>query len=225
VAYAGMLGEGYVGHLVTASVMSAPAAIAYAKLIIPENEVPRSGPQAAVPAAPQPAHVNVIEAAASGAAEGMRLALNVGAMLIAFVAILGLLDSLLAALGNQFGVANLSFGRVLGGGLAPLAWLLGVPWADAAQVGELLGVKTALNEFLAYQQLSMLIGSLEPRSVLIASYALCGFANLGSLAILLGGLGGMAPERRGDIARDGLRSILAGTLASFTTGAVVGLLL
>jgi CNT family concentrative nucleoside transporter len=122
-------------------------------------------------------------------------------------------------------VAPLSFGGLLGLALGPLAWLLGVPWPDAMTVGEMLGIKTVLNEFLAYQSLGALRSSLDPRSVVIASYALCGFANFGSLAILLGGLGGMAPARRGDIARDGLRAILAGSLASFSTGAVAGLLL
>jgi CNT family concentrative nucleoside transporter len=224
VAYADMLGPGFVGHLVTASLMSTPGAIAFAKMIVPESGSPQTGGDAVPPPLPR-THANAIDAAAAGASEGLYLALNVGAMLIAFVAILALLDSMLASSGAWVGLPGLSFGRLLGTALAPLAWLLGVPWADAPRVGELLGVKTVLNEFLAYQQLGALRDSLQPRSVLIASYALCGFANLGSLAILLGGLGGMAPERRPDIARDGLRAILAGTLASFATGAVVGLLL
>jgi CNT family concentrative nucleoside transporter len=224
VAYAGMLGAEYAGHLVTASLMSAPAAIAFSKIIVPELEHPLTSADGARLRQPSE-HVNVIDAAASGAAEGLRLALNVGAMLIAFVALISLLDAGLARTGLWLGVSELSFGRLLGLALAPLAWLLGVPWAEALRVGELLGVKTVLNEFLAYQQLAELRAGLSPRSVVIASYALCGFANFGSLAVLLGGLGGMAPERRGDIARDGLRAILAGTLASFNTGAIAGLLL
>jgi CNT family concentrative nucleoside transporter len=146
-------------------------------------------------------------------------------MLIAFVAIVYMLNDLLAWAGGLFGHPELSFERLLGLLLAPVSILLGVPWKDALPVGEMLGVKTVLNEFLAYQMLADARASLEPRSVVIASYALCGFANLGSLAILLGGLGGIAPSRRPDIARDGLRAILAGSLATFITGAVAGLVL
>jgi concentrative nucleoside transporter, CNT family len=224
VAYAGMLGPEFAGHLVTASLMSAPAAIAFSKLVVPEVGRPATGADGVSARAPSE-HVNVIDAAAAGASEGLRLALNVGAMLIAFVAIIHLLDVMLAAIGAWFGIAQLTLGRVLGTALGPLAWLLGVPWRDAVPIGELLGVKTVLNEFIAYQQLGELRAGLEPRSVVIASYALCGFANFGSLAVLLGGLGGMAPERRGDIAADGLRAILAGSLASFCTGAIAGLFL
>ncbi len=153
------------------------------------------------------------------------LALNVGALLIAFVALIYLLDGLLGALGGLVGLPGLSFGGLLGLALAPVAFLLGVPWADAPAIGEMLGVKTVLNEFIAYQLLADAREALSPRSVVIASYALCGFANFGSLAILLGGLGGIAPSRRPDIARDGLRAILAGTLATFGTGAIAGLVL
>jgi CNT family concentrative nucleoside transporter len=148
-------------------------------------------------------------------------------MLLAFVALIALVNDGLAHLGGLVGVADLTLQRVLGVLLAPVAFLLGVPWHDAAQVGALLGVKTVLNEFLAYQELSELIrsGALSPRSARIASYACCGFANFGSLAILLGGLGGLAPSRRGDVARFGLKSILSGTLASFMTAALAGVLL
>ena len=223
VAYMGLVGPEYAGHLVAASFMSAPAAVAFAKMLVPEDGIPAT--MGGAQARPERESVNVIDAAAKGALDGMHLALNVGALLIAFVALIYLLDGIFGAAGSLVGVADLSFGRVLGLALAPLAWLLGVPWPDAPAVGEMLGVKTVLNEFIAYQQLADMRSSLSPRAVVIASYAICGFANFGSLAILLGGLGGIAPARRPDIARDGLRAILAGSLATFGTGAIAGLVL
>ncbi len=223
VAYMGMVGPEYAGHLIAASFMSAPAAIGFAKLMIPEDGQPATMGGAAIEVRRE--SVNVIDAAAKGASDGLVLALNVGALLIAFVALIYLLDGLLGALGGLVGLPGLSFGGLLGLALAPVAFLLGVPWADAPAIGEMLGVKTVLNEFIAYQMLADAREALSPRSVVIASYALCGFANFGSLAILLGGLGGIAPSRRPDIARDGLRAILAGTLATFGTGAIAGLVL
>jgi concentrative nucleoside transporter, CNT family len=174
----------------------------------------------------QPA-VNVFDAAAQGAIAGLRLAGYVGALLLAFVALVAVANDGLATVGGWVGIEGLTFQRVLGWGFAPLALLIGVAPADATTVGSLLGLKTVLNEFLAYQELAKLVaeGALAPRSAVLASYALCGFANLGSLAILLGGLGGMAPSRRGEIAALGLRSILAGTLATLMAGAWAGVLL
>ncbi|KPJ74886.1 MAG: hypothetical protein AMS19_14700 [Gemmatimonas sp. SG8_23] len=195
-----------------------------AKVMVPETETPETA--AGGHAHVERTSVNVIDAAAQGAVAGLRLAAYVGAMLLAFVALIALVNDVLAAAGGWVGLPGLTLQKLLGLVLAPIAWLLGVPWQDAATVGALLGVKTVLNEFLAYQELSELMaeGALAPRSVLIASYALCGFANFGSLAILLGGLGGLAPGRRSDVARFGLRSILSGTLASFMTACVAGLL-
>ena len=221
VAYMGLLGADYAGHLIAASFMSAPAAVAIAKIMVPEEGVPASLGAARIELSRET--VNVIDAAASGAADGMRLALNIGAMLIAFVALIYGLDACLAWAGGLVGIEGLSFERILGFLLAPVAFLLGVPWADAPAVGEMLGIKTVLNEFLAYQLLANVRATLEPRSIVIASYALCGFANFGSLAILIGGLGGIAPERRHDIARDGIRALIAGSLATFLTGAIAGL--
>jgi len=170
--------------------------------------------------------VNVIDAAAEGALAGLRLAAYVGALLVAFVALIALLNDLIGVLGGWVGHPDLSFEMILGALLAPLAWIMGVPWQDAAQVGALLGVKTVLNEFLAYAELAELIeaGALQQRSAVIASYALCGFANFGSLAILLGGIGGLAPNRRAEVAQFGLRSILAGSLATFMTACLAGIL-
>ena len=221
VAYMGMLGTEYAGHLVAASFMAAPAAIAVAKLMVPEEGVPQTRALAHV-ALPRTT-VNAIDAAATGAADGVRLALNIGGMLVAFVAIVHVANALLGFAGGLVGVPGLSFERILGTLLAPLAFVLGVPWHDAAKIGELLGVKTVLNEFIAYQMLADAKPGLDPRSIVIASYALCGFANFGSLAIQIGGLGGIAPERRADVAHDALRALVAGSLASFMTAAIAGM--
>jgi len=224
-AYIGMLGPGYAGHLATASLLSAPAGLLLAKVIVPETGTPETASLAhasvAIPS------VNVIDAAAQGAIAGLRLAAYVGALLVAFVAMIAMLNDFLAFAGALVGIPDLTLQRVLGWLLAPLAWLMGVPWQDAARVGSLLGIKTVLNEFLAYQELAALIqaDALAPRSAVIASYALCGFANFGSLAILLGGIGGLAPTRRPEVARFGLLSILSGSLASFMTACVAGIFL
>lgn len=225
VVYAAMLGEGYAGHLVTASLLAAPGGLLLAKVMVPETETPLTS--GSIRAEVEQPGRNVIDAAAIGAISGLRLAAYVGAMLLAFVALIAVANDGLAAVGGLFGVDGLSFQRVLGWGFAPLAVLIGVAPADAVTVGGLLGVKTVLNEFLAYQELAALVadGALAPRSAVLASYALCGFANFGSLAILLGVLGGIAPSRRGDIAALGLRSILAGTLATLLAAAWAGVLL
>jgi concentrative nucleoside transporter, CNT family len=221
VAYMGMLGPSYAGHLVAASFMAAPAAIAMAKLMVPEEGVPRTTGDTRVEI-PRTT-VNAIDAAASGAIDGVRLAANIGGMLIAFVALIHMSDALLGWAASHFGEPGLSFEGILGAALAPLAWILGVPWHDAAKIGEVLGVKTVLNEFIAFGMLAQAKATLDPRSVVIASYACCGFANFGSLAIQIGGLGGIAPERRSDVARDALRALLSGSLASFLTAAIAGI--
>jgi len=208
------------GHILSASVMSAPAALAIAKIMMPETGKPKTSGRVKLEA--KPAGVNVIDAAAIGASEGLKLALNVGAMLLAFIALI--------AMGNAFfGLFGTSMEQVLGWLFAPFALLMGVPWADAVTIGNLLGQKTILNEFVAYLSLSDILatapGSLHPRSVIIATYALCGFANFGSLAIILGGIGSIAPKRRGDLARLGIRSIIGGTLAGFMTATIAGMLL
>ena len=209
----------------TASLLSAPAGLLIAKVIVPESEAPFSG--AGTHTEIESDAVNVIDAAAAGALNGLRLAAYVGTMLVAFVSLIAFGNDLLSSVGGWLGVQDLTLQRVLGVLLGPVAWLMGIPWADAQQVGAMLGLKTILNEFIAYQELHrvMAAGTISPRAAIIASYALCGFANFGSLAILLGGIGGIAPERRHDIARLGMRSILAGTLATMMTGCVAGMLL
>jgi CNT family concentrative nucleoside transporter len=226
VAYVGILGGGeYAGHLATASLLSAPAGILVAKLMVPETERPEtaSGGHAAV----ERTAVNLFDAAAEGAIGGLRIAAYVGALLVAFVALIAMANDACAWLGSWFGAPDLTLQGLLGLALAPLALAMGVTGSEAVQVGGLLGIKTVLNEFIAYQQLGELMraGALSPRSAVIASYALCGFANFGSLAILLGGLTGLAPARRADVARLGLRSIVSGSLGSFMTACVAGLLI
>jgi len=224
-AYVGMLGGEYAGHLATASLLAAPAGLLLAKVVVPETERPETA--TTHHSAIEIASVNLLDAAAQGALAGMRLAAAVGALLVAFVALVAMANDALGWLGGLAGFPELTLQRAFGFLLAPLAWLMGVPWHDAAQVGGLLGIKTVLNEFIAYQELARLLeqGALSPRSAVIASYALCGFANFGSLAILLGGIGGLAPRRHADVARLGLLSIYTGSLATFMTACVAGMLL
>ena len=224
-SYVSLLGGGdFAGHLLTASLLSAPAGLLIAKVMVPESE---SAETAEGGAHIEVDSVNVVDAAATGALNGLRLAAYVGTMLIAFVALITFANDALTIVGGWVGIEDLTLQRILGFVLAPLAWLMGVPWADAPQVGSLLGMKTILNEFLAYRELGEAIadGRISERAARIASYALCGFANFGSLAILLGGIGGIAPERRADVARLGVRSIVGGTLATMMTGCVAGVLL
>ena len=214
----------YAGHLIVASLISAPAALVVAKIMIPETQTPETAGGDAT--AHEERAENVIDAAAAGALAGLRLALAVGALLIAFVALIALANSAVGAIGGLFGAPELTLQAIFGVLFAPVAALMGVPWAETREVGALIGVKTVLNEFIAYQDLATAIADdrVGPRSALIASYALCGFANFGSLAILLGGLEALAPERRSEAARLGLRSILAGTIATCLTGCVAGLI-
>lgn len=228
-AYVGMLREVFpdiAGHLLSASIMSAPAALVVAKIMIPEPQPELSETYGGLKAQMVSEDANVIDAAARGASDGLRLALNVGAMLLAFIALIAMINALVGWLGGLVGFTGLSLEGILGYLLAPIAWIMGVPWEDARQVGSLLGVKTVLNEFVAYLQLADGAKNLAHyRSMVIASYALCGFANFGSIAIQIGGIAGVAPERRSDLARLGLRAMIGGTLAAFMTACVVGMLL
>ncbi len=225
-AYVTILGGGpFAGHLVVASLISAPAGLVVAKLMIPETETPQT--LGAKPKLAESTAINLIDAAAEGGLVGMRLALNIGALLIAFVALISLVNLIVGGIGGLFGAPDLTLQAILGFLLAPLASLMGIPWAEAREVGSLIGLKTIVNEFVAYQALANVIaeGQLSERSAIIASYALCGFANFGSLAILLGGIQGIAPERRAEAAELGLRSILGGTLATCMTGCLAGMII
>lgn len=214
------------GHLMAASVMSAPAALVIAKIMYPEDGEPETAGTLEIDI--ERPDVNVIDAAARGASEGLYLALNVGAMLLAFIALVYMMNGMLGWLGGLVGFEALSFELILGWVLAPLAWLMGVPWVDAPAVASLMGVKTVLNEFFAYFQLAATLGgehTLQPRSIIIATYALSGFANFSSIAIQLGGIGGIAPSRRHDLSRLGLRAMVAGSIAAFMMATVAGMIL
>jgi CNT family concentrative nucleoside transporter len=228
-AYVGMLSPYFpdiAGHLLTASVMNAPAGLLISKMLVPEVGAPAT--RGTVKVELEKTEANVIEAAAAGAGQGLQLALNVGAMLLAFIALIALLNYGVGAVGGLFGVEGLSLERIFGWALAPLAWLMGVPWQDAGTVGSLVGIKTVLNEFVAYLQLAGIVGAggagLEPRSTVIATYALLGFANFSSIAIQIGGIGGLAPERRSDLARLGLKAMIGGNLAAFMSASLAGML-
>lgn len=228
-AYVGML-SGYfpdiAGHLVAASVMTAPASIVVSKLMWPESGQPESG--SALDVRLETPDPNVMGAAARGASEGLHLALNVGAMMIAFIALVFLLNGVLGWAAALVGIEGLTLQAMLGWVLAPLAWLMGVPWADAMDVGALIGVKTVLNEFVAFLQLGGTLAGehdLDPRSVVIATYALAGFANFGSVGVQIGGIGAMAPSRRHDLSRLGLRAMVAGSIATFQTACIAAMLL
>jgi CNT family concentrative nucleoside transporter len=265
-------------YLLSASVMAAPASLVMAKLLIPETEESRTAGDVTIDIEPE--EVNLIDAASAGAGKGITLALNIGGMLIAFIALIYLIDGILAALGNAFangrsfavlvatvigltgaylfgwnpderrrrlalggaGIAlvaagatmlvrggapiELSLSGILSAAFSPLAFVMGVPWSEAATVGELFGVKLVLNEFVAYTELSALLaqGGLSPKAELIASYALCGFANFSSIGIQIGGIGGLAPSRRSDLAKLGMRAVLGGMLSSFTVATLAGIL-
>lgn len=239
-AYVGMLGGGdpaqqafYAKHLLAASIMAAPATLVVAKLLIPETSTPLT--RGTVKMEVEKTSSNIIDAAAAGAGDGLKLALNIGAMLLAFIALIALLNAPLTWIGDVTGLAaaigkptNLS--TIFGYVLAPIAWVIGTPWADATTVGSLIGQKVVINEFVAYTELSQIVNgqiagvSLSEEGRLIATYALCGFANFSSIAIQIGGIGGLAPERRHDLAKFGLRAVLGGTIATFMTATIAGVL-
>jgi concentrative nucleoside transporter, CNT family len=203
-------------HLLTAVIMTAPGTLMMAKIFVPETEEPET--MGSVKLKIEKTDVNVIDAAGRGTSEGLALALNVGAMLISFMALIALVNYLL-------GFVGLSLSQIFGWVFAPIAWSMGVPWQDAPIIGTLLGTRMAANEFIAYSQLGPLKSSLDPRSFTIATFALCGFANFSSIGIQIGGIGALAPTRRHDLARLGLRAMLAGTLANFVTATIAGFLL
>jgi CNT family concentrative nucleoside transporter len=217
-------------HLLTASVMAAPAAIMLAKMMVPEKEEPKTGSNVDIEV--PTLDVNVIDAAGRGAIEGLHLALNVAGMLIAFIALVALVNGLFGLthgwLQEYVPAAAAYFPptlqTLLGWIFRPIAWAIGVSWKDAISVGNLLGTRMVLNEFVAFVNLGEIRKTLDPRSIVIATYALCGFANFSSIAIQIGGIGSLAPSRRSDLARLGLRAMIAGTLANFLTASIAGML-
>lgn len=239
-AYVGMLGGGdpeqqafYAKHLLAASIMAAPATLVVAKLLIPETGTPLT--RGTVKMEVEKTSSNIIDAAAAGAGDGLKLALNIGAMLLAFIALIALINAPLTWLGEVTGLASAigkptDLATIFGYLLAPIAWVIGVPWQDATTVGSLIGQKVVINEFVAYLQLAGIVNGQTPgvtltdEGRLIATYALCGFANFSSIAIQIGGIGGLAPERRSDLARFGLRAVLGGTIATLMTATIAGVL-
>ena len=233
-AYVAMLGGTdeaqqlfYARHLLAASVMAAPATIVIAKILRPEVE--ESLTKGSVALNVERTAGNPIEAAANGAADGVKLAMNVGGMLLAFLALLAMIDWPLNWIGQVTGLETvigepLGLTSILGYILSPIAWVIGVPWEEARIVGGLIGEKAIATEFVAYSHLNEIKDTLSPQAVLISTYALCGFANFASIAIQIGGIGGLAPERRPDIARLGLRALLGGTLATMMTATIAGVL-
>ncbi|HEY5803742.1 MAG TPA: nucleoside transporter C-terminal domain-containing protein [Lysobacter sp.] len=239
-AYVGMLGGGdpeqqafYAKHLLAASIMAAPATLVIAKILVPETGEPLT--RGTVKMEVEKNTANIIDAAAAGAGDGLRLALNIGAMLLAFIALIALINWPLTWLGDVTGIAAAigkptDLATIFGYVLAPLAWVIGTPWADASVVGSLIGQKVVINEFVAYLQLADIVNgkvagvTLSDQGRLIATYALCGFANFSSIAIQIGGIGGLAPERRQDLARFGLRAVLGGSIATFMTATIAGVL-
>lgn len=227
----------FAAYLLTASFMNAPAAIIMAKIMIPEPDPTAINTDLTV--APSSMGVNLIDSLARGTSEGLKLAANIGAMLLTFVALIGLLNHILAILGGWIGVNELivsstagtfdglSLQYILGQIFRVFAFVIGVEWQESLQVGSLLGLKIALNEFVAYEELAQMMsaGSLSPKSVIISTYALCGFANFSSIAIQIGGIGGMAPSQQGNISKLGLRALLAATLATMMTATVAGVLM
>jgi len=222
-------------YLIAASFMAAPGGLLFAKIIIPETETPHDSPDLeTVDNIDRPA--NVLDAAASGAASGMQLALNVGAMLLAFIALIALLNGILSGIGGWFDYPQLSLQLILGWVFAPLAWIIGIPWSEATVAGSFIGQKLIINEFVAYMNFGEYLRDdavvaaaglqvLSDNSKAIISFALCGFANFSSIAILIGGLGGMAPNRRQDIAQLGLKAVAAGTLSNLMSATIAGLFL
>ena len=212
-------------HLLSAVIMTSPGTIVMAKMMVPETEVPATEGRVVIPKDELHAEENFIGAIARGTIDGGRLAFNVGIMLISFLALVALLDSIL----NWFHLGHLwfpgSLGQILGFVFAPIAWLIGVPWHDCSAIGNLLGTRMALNEVIAYINLGAQKASLSPRSFTIATFALCGFANLGSVGMQIGGIGALVPERRNDLARLGVRAMLAGTMANLISAAIAGMFL
>ncbi|HTS77565.1 MAG TPA: NupC/NupG family nucleoside CNT transporter [Bryobacteraceae bacterium] len=210
-------------HLLTAVIMTAPATLMLAKMMMPETGKPVTA--GGVEVHVEKPGVNLIDAAARGASDGLHLALNIGAMLIAFLGLIALVNGILGAMHSSIGWIPSSMQSILGRIFSPVAWLLGVKYNDCATVGNLLGTRLILNEFVAFVDLGKIGKTLDPRSFVIATYALCGFANLSSVAIQVGGIGALAPSRKSDLARLGMKAVAAGTMANFMSACIAGMLL
>ncbi len=214
-------------HLLAAVIMTAPGTLLMAKMLVPETEKPLTAGRVEMP--PMEKEANFLGAIARGTSDGLHLALNVGAMLISFIALLALTNFLIGGAHNALAAHGIgwfpsSLQQIFGWIFAPIAWLIGISWHDAPVIGNLLGTRMAINELVAFTQLGAMKGALDPRSFTIATFALCGFANFSSIGIQIGGIGALAPDRRGDLARFGIRAMLAGTMANLMSAAIVGIL-
>jgi len=208
-------------HLLTAVIMTAPGTLLMAKMLVPETEHPLTAGRVQMP--PAEKESNVLGAIARGTVDGLHLALNVGAMLIVFLALLALLNAMMGWVHLHIGWFPYSLQEVLGWAFAPVAWLIGIPWHDATAIGNLLGTRMVLNEFVAFAQLGTMKDTLDPRTFTIATFALCGFANFSSIGIQIGGIGALAPEQRSQLAKFGIRAMLAGTMANLISASIVGI--
>ncbi len=217
-------------HLLTAVIMTAPGTLTIAKMLVPETDVPETSGKSAIHREEEEKHENVLAATAKGTSDGLSLAINVAAMLISFIALIYLLNGILGGTHNFLAAHGFrwfpsSLETIFGFVFAPVAWLIGVPWHDCGVIGNLLGTRMALNELVAFSMLGPMKGTLDPRSFTIATFALCGFANISSIGIQIGGLGALAPNRRSDLARLGFRAMIAGTMANLMSAAIVGMFL
>lgn len=210
-------------HLLTAVIMTAPGTLLIAKMLVPETGTPLTAGRVEMPHMEKES--NILGAIARGTIDGLHLALNVGAMLITFLALLALVNAIMGWTHMHIAWFPYSLQQVFGWAFAPVAWLIGVSWHDAATIGNLLGTRMVLNEFVAFAQLGTMKGTLDPRSFTIATFALCGFANLSSIGIQIGGIGALAPNKRGELARLGLRAMLAGTMANLMSASIAGMLI
>ncbi len=214
-------------HVLSAVIMTAPGTILVSKMLVPETQEPRTAGKVVMPEkeAEKEKEENLLGAIARGTSDGLHMALNIGAMLIAFIALIHLLDGLMGGIHNHIGWFPSTVEGPLGVLLSPLAWLIGIPWRDCPAIGNLLGTRMVLNELVAFSMLGPQRATLDPRSFTIATFALCGFANLSSIGIQIGGIGALAPNRRGDLAKLGIRAMLAGTMANLMSASIARMLL
>jgi CNT family concentrative nucleoside transporter len=214
-------------HVLSAVIMTAPGTILISKMLVPETEVPRTAGTVVMPESEEEKekHENLLGAIARGTGDGLHMALNIGAMLIAFIALIHLLDGIMGGVHNHIAWFPASLEGILGVIFSPIAWIIGIPWRDCHAIGNLLGTRMVLNELVAFTMLGPQRAVLDPRSFTIATFALCGFANLSSVGIQIGGIGALAPNRRGDLAKLGIRAMLAGTMANLMSASIAGMLL
>jgi CNT family concentrative nucleoside transporter len=217
-------------HVLSAVIMTAPGTILVSKMLVPETEQPKTAGRVVMPEEDRKEKDNLLGAIARGTSDGLHMALNIGAMLIAFLALIALADGIMGGIHN--GLAHIgiswfpsSIESILGVLFAPVAWVIGIPKPDCLAVGNLLGIRMVLNELVAFKTLGPMKATLDPRSFTIATFALCGFANLSSIGIQIGGIGALAPNKRGELARLGVRAMLAGTMANLMSASIAGMLL